>query len=77
MVAVAVRDGCINLLSLEEWPVALLLVVAKCDKPNNHSNPVEVVREHAAEGCRILPSEERVENAPSTTAVELGVAALD
>jgi hypothetical protein len=51
MVAVAIREGRLNLLRLEEWPVALLFVITQCEEPNNYSDPVEIVREHAAIGC--------------------------
>ena len=61
---------------LHQWPVTLLLVVAHCEEGNDDCNPVEVVREDRTVGRRILPSENCVENSPSSATIHLGIAAL-
>lgn len=39
-------------------------------------NAIEVVRDDATPGSRILPAQDRVEDSPPTTTVDLGTAAL-
>jgi hypothetical protein len=48
---------------------ALALFPSEEPKPRNHDEPVEVVRDDRAVGSAVLPSEQRVEDAPTPVAV--------
>jgi hypothetical protein len=53
-----------------------LLLDAKVQEAERDGDPVQVVREDGADGGRVLPSKDGVENTPEAAAVEVGVAAL-
>jgi hypothetical protein len=64
------------LLWLHQWPVALCLVVAQCKEAANDSDPVYVIGDNRAVSSGVLPSENGVEDTPSTTTVQLRVTKL-
>jgi len=53
-----------------------LLIVAHGKEPNDNRKPVEIVGDDATVRRRVCPTEQRVEDAPSATAIDLRVAAL-
>lgn len=56
--------------------MAFLFVVQHGEENYDNDEPVEIICDNGAIGCRVLPAEERVENAPSTAAIDLGITAL-
>ena len=67
----------VSRLDLHERPVALLLVVPQAGERYDHRNPVQIVCNHRAISRRVRPAEERIEYAPSSSAVDFGAAAVD
>lgn len=65
-----------DLLGLEEREVPLRLLEAHNHEADDDGDPVAVVGDDGAVGGRVLPAEDRVEDAPSAAAVEFGVAEL-
>jgi len=57
--------------------VSVLLVVSHGNESNHDDDPVQIVGQHRAVGCRICPAKDGVEDTPSATAVDLRVAAVD
>lgn len=53
------------------------LLESHTNEDSNDDNPIEVVRQNRAVGCRILPAEDGVGNSPSTTTIQLGITAVD
>ena len=62
---------------LHQRPVATLLEVPHAEEANHYSNPVKVVRDDGAIGRRVSPAEDRIEDAPATSAVDLWTAAIN
>lgn len=62
-------------LAAGERPVALL-VANHGEEARGDGDPVEVVGDDGADGGRVLPAEDGVEDAPEAASVEVGVAAL-
>jgi hypothetical protein len=58
------------------WPVAFPLVVAHADDAEDNKDPVQVVRDDGPVCCRILPTEEMVEDSPAAAAVSIGITTL-
>lgn len=62
-------------VGLVEGP-ARLFAAGHGGEAQGDGDPVEVVRDDGADGGRVLPAEDGVEDAPDAAAVEVGVAAL-
>lgn len=75
----SIRVGAVSVLyapRLQQRPMSVDFV-----KPHGHEgdydqNPVDVVRDDGAVRCRVGPSEDAVEDAPATAAVDIGTATL-
>ena len=52
------------------------LIISHGQKSQDDSNPVNIIRDNRTVRGRVLPAKDSVENAPSATAVEFGVAKL-
>lgn len=63
-------------LGLQQWPVPLNLAISHGQECQDHNEPVEVVRDDGAVCCRVGPSEDGIEEAPASAAIEFGAAAL-
>lgn len=65
-------------LSLHERIMSLLLLEAQQHKASHDNEPVQVVRQDAADGRGVLPAQQCVEDAPAVpgAAVDFGVAAV-
>lgn len=53
------------------------LIVPHCKECENDDDPVEVVCKDRPISSRILPTEQGIEDTPSTTAVQVGTTALN
>lgn len=56
--------------------MALSFIIPHGEESDNDGNPVEVIGENRAVGRRVLPAEQGVEDTPSSSTANLGVAAL-
>jgi hypothetical protein len=56
--------------------VATRLVVTQSQKTDDDSEPIEIIRDDGAIGSRVSPAEDRVEDTPSSAAIDFWVAAL-
>ena len=56
--------------------MAFLLVVSHSQKSSDHGNPVCVVWDDGTVSCRVLPAKKSVEDTPTPSAINVGVAAL-
>ena len=63
-------------LGFHEWEMALRFLEPHQQEADDHDNPIHVVRDDGAVGCRVLPTEEGVEDTPSSAAVQLWVTIL-
>ena len=54
----------------------LFLIETHGEESDDDGDPIEIVRKNGAVGRRVLPPEQGVEDSPSSTAVDLGIAAL-
>lgn len=61
----------------EERNVAVTFIVPHANISSDDTDPVEVVTQHGSIGGRVGPAEKGVEDTPSTTATQFGVAAVD
>lgn len=61
----------------EERNVAVTLIVPHANIGSDDTDPIEIVTQHRSIGSRVGPAEKGVEDTPSTTATEFGVAAVD
>ena len=50
--------------------------VSHSQEAQNDRNPVHIVRDDRAVGCRVLPAEDGIEDSPSSPTIELRVAKL-
>lgn len=56
--------------------MTFLFIVSHGQEGSDDSDPVCIVRDDGAIGCGVLPSDEGVVNAPTTTTIDLGIATL-
>lgn len=56
--------------------MTFFLIISHCEEGDDDCNPIEVVREDRAVSCTVFPTEEGVEDSPSSATVNLGIAAL-
>jgi len=71
--------GCLvdrRLAALYERQMALGFLETQNHEADNDREPIHVVADDGAISSRVLPAENRVEDAPATTAIELWVAVL-
>lgn len=64
------------LLRFHKWKTPVFLLESHYGKANHDQNPVQVVRKDRAIGRRIRPAEQRVEDTPTTAAIDLRRAAV-
>lgn len=64
-------------LGLQQWEVSTLFVEAKRAECDYHSQPVKVVGDDRTISGAVGPSKNGVEDAPSTTSIQLGIATID
>jgi hypothetical protein len=67
----------LGFLCLHQWEMACGLLVAHDEEANDDRDPVDVVRDNGTVCCRVLPSEDCVEDTPSSTTIEFRVAEVD
>lgn len=63
-------------LLLHEWPTSVFLSESEEVELSDHKRPVNVVCDDRSVGCRVCPSEDRIENGPRATTVEIRATAL-
>ena len=64
-------------LHLHQRPVSFLFVESHRQEDDDHDQPVQVVGDDRAIRGRVCPAEDGVENAPSSAAIKLWIAAVD
>lgn len=64
-------------LPLEQWVMSVILLERHEGKLRNHKDPVQVVGKHGSIRGRIVPSDNSIQNSPTSTTVELRITALD
>ena len=65
-----------GVFALHQRPVTLLLIIAHCEEGNDDCNPIKIVRQDGTKSGRVLPSENGVEDSPSSATIDFGIAAL-
>ena len=56
--------------------MSVLVVICHSQESDDHGKPEEVIRDYGAVCRRVLPSQNGVEDAPPTTAVDVRITAL-
>jgi hypothetical protein len=64
------------LFGLGQWPVTVILLVCHSGKLRNDEYPVQVIGKDRTIRSRVVPSNNSIQDSPSSSAVKLGVAAL-
>jgi hypothetical protein len=64
-------------LLLEQWVMPVILLERHEGKLRNDKNPVQIVGQDRSIRSRIVPSNNSIQNSPSSTTVELRITALD
>lgn len=62
---------------LHKRKVSFDLSIAHEEEAGDDDNPVQIIRDDGAEGGRILPAKNGVEDAPSTAAIQLWISELN
>jgi hypothetical protein len=66
-----------HLLSLHKRKTPILLLEPHHSKANHNKNPVEVVRQDRTISRRVRPAEQRIEDPPTTSSIDLRRTAVD
>lgn len=64
------------LLALGQWPVTVILLVCHGRKLRNNEYPVQVIGKDRTIRSRVVPSNNSIQDSPSSSAIKLGVTAL-
>lgn len=57
--------------------MSALLIISHCPEEDHYRDPIDVVGNDRAICCRVLPTENGIEDTPSAAAVDLRIAALE